>query len=180
MIRGYKGLRDLMGSFDDARPPRSDLLIAGTPKDGPLVAELEGWAATRPHVRLDLGLVPDARLVQYVAASDVIVLPFLSSLTSGSAILAASLSRPIIAPRTGCLAEFPAEAGLFYPAGNTQGLREALAAAESAPLDEMGAAAARYISGFPWSLSAQATAAVYAEVLNRNRSPARPRRESVS
>ena len=55
------------------------------------------------------------------------VLPFSDVLTSGSAILALSLGRPVIAPALGCLPELISDRfGLNFDADSPEGLRDAM------------------------------------------------------
>ena len=106
LIRGYKGVEELVSVFRDL--PSSDLRLAivGKPKTEDLGRRLWELTGDDQRVSLDLQFAQKERLVQYIAASDVVALPYTHSLTSGSAILAASLGRPIIAPSTGCLIDF--------------------------------------------------------------------------
>ena len=53
--------------------------------------------------RFDEGYVPHDDVPLYFAAADVVVLPFRKVTTSGSALLALSLGRPVVAPRLGAL-----------------------------------------------------------------------------
>jgi hypothetical protein len=59
------------------------------------------------------------------------------------------------------MCELPGDGAILYDAENAEGLCEALTAALTAPLDEMGAAHKQYIDQFPWSLAAQKTMQVY-------------------
>ena len=51
---------------------------------------------------LALRYIPDAELQVWLRAADVVVLPFRDILTSGSAILALSFGRAVVAPALGC------------------------------------------------------------------------------
>jgi glycosyltransferase involved in cell wall biosynthesis len=176
-IRTYKGVNELVSIFRESPEPGLHLAVVGRPKTEEVGRELRALAEGDDRITLDLGFVKEERLVQYIAASDVVALPYDYSLTSGSAVLAASLGRPIIAPSTGCLVGFPDGGGLFYPLGSREGLRGALEVLRETDLDGMGAVARSYALQFPWSMVGDRTAAIYRRVLGEEgfRAPAADR-----
>ena len=101
-IRPYKGLEELLAGFEslaaaapDAR--RRRLLIAGTPTADPSIDALLTRARAHPDVVVDARRLPAEELSIPLRASDVIVLPYRSSLNSGALLLALSFGRPVIA-----------------------------------------------------------------------------------
>lgn len=101
-LRPYKGLDELLGAFESlvAAPPdrrRRRLLIAGTPSADPSVEALLARARAHPDVVVDARRIPASELSIPFRASDVIVLPYRSSLNSGVLLLALSFGRPVIA-----------------------------------------------------------------------------------
>ena len=106
-IRGYKGVGELLEAFAGSTDlgPDARLLICGKPLPARLGRELEQRAVADPRIVLRLERMPEEELSQVLRAADVVVLPFRDILTSGSAILALSLGRPVIAPALGCLPE---------------------------------------------------------------------------
>jgi beta-1,4-mannosyltransferase len=109
-LRAYKGIPELLEAFGhlegDAR-----LLIAGKPIPPEDAPQLETLAARDPRVRLELGFVPDDRLQLFLNAADLIVLPYRQILNSGSALLALSFNRPVLAPAIGGLPELAQNIG---------------------------------------------------------------------
>lgn len=102
-IRGYKGVDRLIDVLvavpDDVR-----LVIAGrAPAD--VVTDLEEAAARDPRLVLDLRFLPDDDLARLIRAADLVVLPYGAVENSGSAILALSGGRPVLAPRAGALGD---------------------------------------------------------------------------
>lgn len=161
-IRGYKGTEELIEAFralpgDDLR-----LLVAGQPRGDELAASLHAAAAGDPRIVLRLGRIPDEELGTLVAVADAVVLPFRDILTSGSAILALSLGRPVVAPALGCLPEtVPPAAGIRYDPDAPDALAGALRAALDADLAAMGVAARATADALAWGPIAAATAAAY-------------------
>lgn len=73
--------------------------------------------------------VEDGELADYLRAADVVVLPYRQITTSGSAVLALSYYKPVVAPDLGGLAEYVAEGcGVLYDPDDPDGLRQALLA----------------------------------------------------
>lgn len=105
----YKGGAELLGAFARIANPDLWLVIAGKqidPLTG-LLAELPVAARNRIVV-LDR-FVSDAELPQLFHASDMVALPYRACLTSGAAMLALSLGRPVLAPALPGLAELLAD-----------------------------------------------------------------------
>jgi glycosyltransferase involved in cell wall biosynthesis len=101
-LRPYKGLDDLLDAFESiaASPPdarRRRLLIAGMPAADPSIQGLLERARADPDVVVDARRIPADELSIPLRASDVIVLPYRSSLNSGALLLALSFGRPVIA-----------------------------------------------------------------------------------
>lgn len=125
LIRPYKGIPELLADWSDAHYEGA-LVIAGSCPDPVLRAEIEGKARDQPSVSLHLDFVPDAEVPWFFAASDCVCLPFRSSTTSSSALLALSFAKPVVAPRLGALEDLPADVGYFYDHSDESGLHGAL------------------------------------------------------
>jgi glycosyltransferase involved in cell wall biosynthesis len=163
-IRGYKGVGDLVEAFTASSVLASDarLLVCGKPLPARLGRELEARAAADPRIVLRLERIPEEELSGILRAADAVVLPFRDILTSGSAILALSHGRPVIAPAMGCLPEtLPPEATFLYDPDAPQGLARALRAAAGADLAAMGRHARSWADGLAWGPIAAQTAALY-------------------
>lgn len=163
-IRGYKGVDELLEAFraSTALGPDARLLICGKPIPRTLAEVLRDHAAADPRIVLRLERIPEAELSPIIRAADAVVLPFRDILTSGSAILALSHGRPVIAPSLGCLPEtLPADATFLYDAAAPGALGAALEAAARADLAAMGLRARRYADTLDWEGIAAATARLY-------------------
>jgi glycosyltransferase involved in cell wall biosynthesis len=173
-IRPYKGLDDLLPAWDEVAALGSDeggapfLLISGKCDDATERARLGREVDVRGG-RFDEGYAPPEAVPLYFAAADVVVLPFRQVTTSGSAVLALSLRRPIVAPRLGALRELPESVGFLYGEG---GLVAALGQALSATpedLTERSEAARRYADSLSWDHIAAATLDVYRQAALQGR-----------
>ncbi len=171
-IRPYKGLDDLFPAWDaaaagapGASPPL--LLVAGKCDDEADRARLQREVSER-RGRFDQGYASEDEVPLYFAAADVVVFPFRRVTTSGSAVLALSLGRPIVAPRIGALRDLPQDVGFLYEDG---GLTAALGRALSSSPQELAqraAAARRYAGDLSWDHIAAATMDVYRQAALRD------------
>jgi glycosyltransferase involved in cell wall biosynthesis len=164
-LRPYKGIEDLLTAF--ARLPASErgtLLIAGAPKDRAYAAAIERQAAALPGVRLHARFIPDEQLPVYLAAADVVVLPYHALLTSGVLLWALSYARPVVAPAFGAVRELirDGRSGFLFTPGDRDALRDTLARALAHPdLDGLGQAALAVAQAFAWPKIAAMTASCY-------------------
>ena len=110
-IRPYKNLPGLLDAVRGVPDPRLVLGIAGRPDSQASAAQLRERAAGDPRVRLELERLDDARMAAWLRAADAIVLPYRRILNSGSAILALSAGRPVIAPALGAMPELARSVG---------------------------------------------------------------------
>src|SRR3546814_19371073 len=76
-----------------------------------LTAELRQAAASAGNIHLQLEYLSDAEIERITDEADAVVLPYRDIVNSGSALLALSRFRPVIAPRLGSLLEFQGQVG---------------------------------------------------------------------
>jgi glycosyltransferase involved in cell wall biosynthesis len=163
-IRGYKGVDELIRAFSGAADLGRDarLLVCGKPLPGRIGRELEQRAADDDRIRLRLERIPETDLSRILRASDAVVLPFRDILSSGSAVLALSHGRPVIAPALGCLPEtMPTDATILYDPTDRDALASALRAAAATDLVAMGSRARAFADTLDWAPIAAATAQLY-------------------
>lgn len=136
-IRPYKGLDDLLDAFEAvSATPRSDgrrrrLLIAGMPTPDPEVADALERAKRNADVVVDARRLPADDLALALRASDVVVLPYRQSLSSGALLLALSFARPVIAAAFPGVTETVGEdAAILFASGDRAALAQALIAAD--------------------------------------------------
>jgi beta-1,4-mannosyltransferase len=163
-IRGYKNVGELLDAFMSVHElqPQDRLLICGKPLPRKLGRQLEKLAAEDKRIVLQLDRLPEEELTRVLRAADAVVLPFRDILTSGSAILALSHGRPVIAPAMGCLpGTLPADATFLYDPDAEGALAGAIREAAAADLVDMGQRARAYAKTIDWGPIAQDTAALY-------------------
>ena len=96
-VRRYKGVPSLIEAAGSAD---CELLIGGRCDEAQLRTQLESVAASHPNIHLRLRHLSDDDLAATIRAADLVVLPYRQVLNSGSALLALSLDRPLLLPRT--------------------------------------------------------------------------------
>ncbi len=169
LIRPYKRVPELIETFRSADPD-ARLLVVGNPWTDELGRAVEAAAKDDGRVRTDLRYVPDRAIELYFAAADGIVLPYDQVLTSGTAVLAMSFGRAVIAPDAGCLSELIGHGGgITYPASGEAGLQQALETAinDRAALRRMGERNRRVADAHTWAAVGERTSRVYRAVLDR-------------
>jgi beta-1,4-mannosyltransferase len=122
----YKGLEALIDAFRRVPAP-ARLLIAGKFSSPEYLDEITALARATPHVNVIPRSIPDDELQVYLNAADCVVLPYREILTSGTALLALSFGRPVVAPNLGSMADHvDAASGILYDAAEPQGLALAM------------------------------------------------------
>ena len=156
-IKRYKGLDELTATIRKIQQKGVSvgLLIAGSvsPTDADVIAEMGGGAEA---IRIDIGHINDCDMQNYLNAADFVVLPYRQILTSGSAILALSFARPVIAPALGGLGELIDDGvnGFLYDPASPNGLETSLmraAMTDAATRARMSEAAFIRATGLRWS-----------------------------
>lgn len=99
-IRRYKGAVELVRCFTELKDPLATLALVGSAQDYELRRELEDLASEDGRVALHFDFAPDRDLAEHIYRSEVVILPYTAIENSGSALLALSLGRPVVMPRT--------------------------------------------------------------------------------
>lgn len=163
-IRPYKNVAQLINCFRSLQDEKLVLLVAGKPMNAQLERELRAEAAGDPRIHLHLDFVADQDVQLYLAASDLILLPYREILNSGSALLSLSFDRPVLVPAMGSMAELQDYVGsdwvrTYDGPFDAAVLSEAMAWACSA-----GRPAAAPLDRLDWEELAAATVRFYQEV----------------
>lgn len=172
LIRPYKGLDLLLEAFAGVLRglPEACLVVAGLPRPSfrPYARQIARLGLGE-RVRTDLRYLPQNVMDDYLAAADLVVLPYRGA--SQSAVLGAALERdrPVVASATGGLPEMLPEvaAEMLVPAGDAAALARAMSRllgdrAVAAELGRQAGRAAR--QRFSWARSAAATVELYREL----------------
>jgi beta-1,4-mannosyltransferase len=147
--RRYKNVTQLVAAFQQHFRD-SWLVIAGKCPDDAYRSEIEQLVRAKPdHILFEPRFIDDAELQFFIRAADAVVLPFRDVLTSGSAILALSFGRPVVAPRIGNLVEVVnEEMGILYEVEDQNGLVNGMRAGLSRRFDQ--ATIMRHIASLRW------------------------------
>ena len=161
-VRPYKGLEDLIAAFRDLLESHLRLLIVGRPYSEDYGAALVSAVQGDHRIMMMPEFVSDSEVQVYFNAADAVVLPFTHVLTSGSAMLALSFGKPVIAPAIGCLPEIVTrDVGILYDPAQADGLRTALRQCLNLDLEHMGRKAWDKARQYDWDTVADRTLEAY-------------------
>jgi beta-1,4-mannosyltransferase len=170
ILRPYKGLEALLQAWQ-ANPNLADctLVIAGQPHDAAYEQHLAKLIAPSQNIRFYPQFVADEVISRFFSAADVAVLPYRKILNSGSAILAMSFGKPVIAPRLGSLPEILGNAGtLLYDAADQSGISQALQKSLECDLNGLSQQTIEACDRLGWQDIGQQTAAAYRRCFSRS------------
>jgi beta-1,4-mannosyltransferase len=165
MIRAYKGILDLINAFNSLNLPYAKLLVAGPPFDKTMAYEIKRLTDGASNIQLVLEYVPDDKIQLYMAASDIVVLPFRDIFTSGSLTLAMSFAKPVIASATGSIPEIlDSRGGFLFETTEPLALQKAMCKAyhcTSHRLQQLGQHNLAMVRKFDWDTIAAKTDRIY-------------------
>jgi glycosyltransferase involved in cell wall biosynthesis len=172
LIRPYKGV-DLMIDAMARQPAGSDwlMVVAGEPWGnlGPAIGDQVRTLAAEARVQLRLGWLPEEEVPRYLAAADLVVLPYRSGSQSAVAPLALAAGIPVLSTRVGGLAEVVEDGvnGVLVEPGSVVDLVRAFDELDRQKLEELAAGARQTRSQLTWD----GYAAALEELLFRIASP---------
>jgi len=155
--REYKNLEHLTWSFQKGTFGKAALWIVGRFQEAGYAARVRRQIDQQPQcIRIVDRFVPDEEIQYYLAACNVVVLAYADVLTSGSAMLAISFGRPVIAPRLGHLQDvIGPQCGFLYEPSDAGGLTHAMAFVQGRKFDE--ALIRQHAHNFDWRDAAMKT-----------------------
>ncbi|WP_345069879.1 glycosyl transferase [Leifsonia kafniensis] len=136
LIRPYKGIEDLLVTFEGLADAQARLRIVGSPT-AELRDVVESAVNRDPRISALLEFVPDVILVDEVSRAELVCLPYRDLHNSGMLLVALSLDRPVLVPDTPTTRLLASEVGsgwvhFFHGEFTTDSLLEAFAALRSA------------------------------------------------
>lgn len=133
----YKNIEGLVGAFRRL-PEHVHMLIAGPFSDPIYETTIRALIEdASPRIRLHARYIADEDIQLYLRACDVVAASYHEILTSGTAMLALSFGRPIVAPKMGFLGDVVKDGcGVLYDPSDPDGLFEALSKALTTNFDE--------------------------------------------
>ncbi|WP_317228729.1 glycosyltransferase [Clavibacter sp. MX14-G9D] len=98
-VEPYKNNLELIRTFSSLQDPSAELRIVGK-ASSQMAEELRQAAAEDRRVGFHFDFVSDAQMVHEITASQLVVLPYTEMHNSGVVLVALSLERPVLVPRT--------------------------------------------------------------------------------
>lgn len=111
LIRPYKNVPALLNAFSGVEGDHLSLHIVGKPNTPRLGREIQSAAARDSRVTVRLEFVEDAELVRAATSAELVVLPYSEMHNSGVILVALSLGRVVLAPRSPVNEELQREVG---------------------------------------------------------------------
>ena len=169
LIRKYKGVENLLQAFEQLQRPNVRLIIAGECQDAGLAKTIAKAARKNKYILFINKSIPDIEVSNYFSAADISCMPFKNITTSGSAILAATFGKPLVAPKIGAMRDIPANVGVLYGPAEPDALLHALQKVLTSKQQraEMSKASRAYAETLNWASIAAKTYEVYARILAR-------------
>jgi beta-1,4-mannosyltransferase len=157
LCKEYKNLEYLARCFQVGPFDGATLWIVGHFQEPEYFAHVKAQVERQPQrIRLEDRFVPNDELQYYLAACNVVVLPYVDVLTSGAAMLAISFGRPVIAPRLGHLQDvIIPECGILYNPSDAEGLSGAMQHVQDLQFDH--SVIRKHASRFEWQDAATKT-----------------------
>jgi beta-1,4-mannosyltransferase len=169
-LRAYKGIEALISAFRELKAPDAMLLLAGEAQPGQFGQKLKALCSQDSRIRLHLGFQTPEQMVRILSCGDLTVMPCEKSLHSGSALLALSVSRPVLARTSPYFSDLQAVVGTDWLMHSDTKLDANLLsrgldwaeASERAPDPDLTACS--------WEVGGTKTLAFYQELLAKRRS----------
>lgn len=133
LVRPYKGVEDLLAAFRELPGDDVSLRVVGSPESDELARTVRDLAAGDDRIGLRLEYVDEATLATEAGEAQLVVLPYRELHSSGAALLALSLDRPVLVPAGATATDLAHEVGArwvhtFDRRVTADDLRDALAA----------------------------------------------------
>jgi glycosyltransferase involved in cell wall biosynthesis len=167
-IKEYKGIELLLVEYAKIYSNKKKLIIAGKNNNLAVEKKIQDSVISE-KTRFFNYHIPDEEVQIYFNASDIVVLPFKSITTSGSAILALSFGKAVIVPNIGDLMYLPDTVAYKYDAEDPEGLYKAMRRAIDNPeeVKEKSRNALIYAKNIPsWEEIAKETRGVFEGCIN--------------
>jgi glycosyltransferase involved in cell wall biosynthesis len=156
LIRPYKGVDLLLEAFADL-PATSDwrLVVAGEPWAGlehELLARIDRSGLDN-RVRMELRWIPEIEVPRFLAAADLVVLPYRSGSQSAVAPMALAAGKPVLTTDVGGVSEAVRHGvdGWVVEPGSAEALRKALLELDRPTLDRLTRGAAEGCGRLTWN-----------------------------
>lgn len=161
MVRPYKGLEHMAQSIIDNHIPENiHFVIAGKADDQAYANQLSSLCKQSSQLHLKLGFLTDQALSNWLAATDIVAVPFTDTLTSGSVILSMTQGKALLLPEVSRVFDCVDDNGaIFYK--DSEDMIKKLRKLTRNKVDEMGRNNQNTAENMNWQTVARKTAAIY-------------------
>lgn len=161
-IRPYKGIFELLKSFEKMSNEKIFLLLVGEPYNNEIKKRIMEISSKNNKVKPIFGFIPPEDIQIFMNASDIVVLPYKEILNSGALLLAMSFGKPVIAPKLGSIPDIlDNQGGFLYNPKDADGLLLAMENALKVDFVLMGQYNFQKVKQFDWDKIANQTVEVY-------------------
>lgn len=168
MIRRYKGIETLIDAMELL--PHAHLIIAGHVADPIYLSEIHQHTARRINVTIRPRFLPDHEAAQYLAACDLLVLPYRSITTSGMLVAAQAAGIVCVVPNLPPLLEQVRDSvtGFVFHADNSNSLIHTIERALAHPnRDQISNTAQRSLANHTWPQVGQQFIALFSQLTSQ-------------
>lgn len=157
-IRGYKGLETLIAALRRVQRVDLKLVIAGRPFSDADARRIREQAAGDSRIVLRLGVVQDEHVAVLHQLASAVVIPFVQTLTSGSAILALTFGRPLLLPESARVLDLDGPTRYFR---DLEDLVQVLESLKPDDLTRLGSRARAFAEELSWKVVGTQTCECY-------------------
>jgi beta-1,4-mannosyltransferase len=166
LIKPYKNIPHLIRVFKTLNLSNTTLLIAGQPESETLKQEILDEIGNCSQIQVHFEFIPDDKIQVFLNIADLVILPFKEILNSGSALLALSFNRPVLAPALGAMIDLETFVGQdwlkLYPGELTPKiLQETLVWSTKTPRSDIAP-----LDALNWQIIAQQTMEFYQQLIS--------------
>lgn len=161
-IRPYKGIDKLIDAFSSSNRKDIRLVIAGKPNTPELRAALQHASEIDSRIHCFLDFIPDSEVAHFFSISDIVSIPFERTLTSGSAVLAVTMGKPLLLPEEAKVLDLANDSCAYFFHSDAD-LRDRINLLSKVELQSMQAHSTEVSNSIKWTDIAHRTASVYKE-----------------
>jgi len=172
VIRGNKGLEDLLAILEDILVDEKDLflVVGGKCDDAILERRLKEFSKKfKQNSLVRTEFIADEDVQTLMNASDVGILPYREITTSGALLLYMSFRKPVIVPDLEPLKELLQSSGIYYRQGDNKDLARVILEAKSGSynLEELSQEVFQISQKYQWDNIAEKTVEFYNDLLSQ-------------
>lgn len=165
ILRPYKNVPETIEVFRQMPDSSARLVVAGFVISESLKEDILRAAADDPRISIDFGFMEEEHLYLLISASDYVLLPYDDFLNSGLLMLALSLSRPVIVPRTPVTNEISTDVGSGWIVGFDGALNQSVLVDTSKQASQLTDSSDPELSKYSWVWFAERLSEAFHQVV---------------